>query len=102
MIKELDEKSFRDFIAKGNVIIDFHAEWCGPCKMMDPHFKKAAETLKGIKFGKVDIDGQQDIAGQFDVMSIPTTIYFKDGEVVERHTGAMDFTSIKKLADEAF
>ena len=101
-IKELDEKNFAGFISKGNVIVDFHAEWCGPCKMMAPHFKKASETLKNIKFAQIDVDGNQNVAGQYDVMSIPTTIFFKDGEVVERHTGAMNFESIKKLADSAF
>ncbi len=101
-IKELHEKEFKSFIAKGNVIVDFHADWCGPCKMMAPHFKKASESLKNVKFAQVDVDGNQDLAGEYDVMSIPTTIYFKDGEVVERHTGAMNFDTIKRLADEAF
>lgn len=101
-VKELDSDSFDDFIAKGNVVVDFHAEWCGPCKMMAPHFKKAAETIKDVKFGKIDVDGNQEIASRFDVMSIPTTIFFKDGEVVDQHTGAMGFEEIKKKINAAF
>lgn len=101
-IKELDVDSFEDFISKGQVVVDFHAEWCGPCKMMGPHFKKAAETIKGVKFAKVDIDNNQELAQQYEVMSIPTTIFFKDGEMVDRHTGALGFEDIKRKIAEAF
>ncbi len=98
----LNSDSFDAFISKGNVIVDFYADWCGPCKMMEPQFKKAAESSTEIKFGKINVDGSEDIASRFDVMSIPTTIFFKDGEIVERHTGAMTAAMIERKAKDAF
>jgi len=102
MIKELSEKEFDLFIKKGNVIVDFAADWCMPCKIMEPQIKKAAEKLKEIKFGKVDVDDENDLAMRFEVRSIPTTIFFKDGEVVDQHTGAMTADMIERTAKEAF
>ena len=101
-IAELNEKTFSSFIKKGNVVIDMHAEWCGPCKIMAPEFEKAAKEIKGIKFGKVDVDQNQEIAMTYGVMSIPTTLFFKDGEQVDRHSGALYFKDIKKLCENNF
>ncbi len=102
MIKNLSSEDFDDFTGEGNSIIDFYADWCGPCKIMEPHFEEASEKIKGVRFGKVNVDSNPEIAGMFDVMSIPTTILFKDGEQVERHTGAMDFDEIKELIENNF
>lgn len=101
-IKELKEKDFSAFTSKGNVVVDFWAEWCGPCKMMEPHFKKVAEKATSVKFAKVNVDEEYELANQFEVMSIPTTIFFKDGEMVDRHTGAMNAEMIEKKTKEAF
>ena len=101
-VKEIGEDDFNEFISKGNVIVDFYADWCGPCKIMKPHFEKAAEKLKDIKFGKVDVDKNMDLAGRFHVMSIPTTIFFRDKEQVDRNTGAMSEEDIEKKASQAF
>lgn len=102
MIEELTSDTFNAFIAKGNAIIDFHAEWCGPCKMMEPQFRKAAEKLHTIHFGKVDVDNQYELAGKFHVLSIPTTLFFKKGELVDRHTGALTADAIERKAKESF
>lgn len=102
MIKKLDTETFSDFISRGNVVVDFHAEWCGPCKIMAPHFKKASEAITGVRFASLDVDGNQEIAQEYGVMSIPTTIFFKDGEIVDRHTGAMGFADIKQKVEAAF
>ncbi len=101
-IKELQDSDFSSFISKGNTIIDFHAEWCGPCKMMEPQFKKASDELHDVRFGKVDVDKEYELAGKFQVMSIPTTLFFKNGEMVDRHSGAMTADMIKRKAKEAF
>lgn len=101
-IKNLDSKSFDSFIKKGNSIVDFYADWCGPCKIMKPHFEKASEKMKGVKFGKVDVDAEGELAQRFQVMSIPTTIFFEDGEQVDRYTGALDFDEIKRMIEKAF
>lgn len=78
---------------KGVVFVDFHAEWCGPCKMTEPIIEDLAqsENFKDkVKFVKVDVDANQDLAAQYSVFSIPTFITFKDGEPVNQFAGARD------------
>lgn len=100
---DLTEKDFDEYIKKGNVIVDFWAEWCGPCKMMGPHFAEAAKEMKGkVKFAKVDVDKEGDLAQRFQVMGIPTLIFFKNGEQVNRTSGAMHSEDIVSMADESF
>jgi thioredoxin 1 len=101
-VKELTTEEFESFIKKGKSVVDFWAEWCGPCKIMTPHFKKASEEIKEIKFGKVDVDKEFDLSGKYKVMSIPTTIFFQDGDIVDKHTGAMTADQIDKKIKEAF
>ncbi len=72
------------------VLVDFWAEWCGPCKVVEPIVDELAKELKGkLTVGKVDVDEQQQLAQRFNVMSIPTLILFKDGEPVETVIGVM-------------
>ena len=71
----------------GNVIIDFYADWCGPCKMMSPIIDNIAEENPSVKVGKVNVDEAQELAVQYNVMSIPTIIIFKDGKVQKKFVG---------------
>src|SRR3989344_262562 len=90
-VHEVKEKEFSDFIKKGVVVVDFWAEWCGPCKIMSPIFDEVAGEMKGkANFGKVDVDANQDLAQEYEVMSIPTTILFKNGEQSDRFVGVID------------
>lgn len=102
MVEILNSENFDGFVSEGNVVVDFYADWCGPCKIMAPEFEKASKEIKNVKFGKLNVDGAQDVAGQFGVMSIPTTIFFKDGEAVDRVSGAIDADEIKERVEKAF
>ena len=70
------------------VLVDFWASWCGPCRMLSPIVDEIAEEVQTIKVGKVNVDEQQDLAGKFGVMSIPTLILFKNGQPVNNSVGA--------------
>ncbi len=71
------------------VVVDFWATWCGPCRMFSPVMDEVSEEMKDHVFGKVNVDDVPELAQKFDVMSIPTVILFKNGQVVRRSTGAM-------------
>ena len=72
------------------VLLDFYADWCGPCKMMSPVVEKLADTYAGrVKIGKLNTDEAQSLAAKYGVMSIPNIVFFKNGEVVDRQVGAV-------------
>ena len=87
----VDEKNFEDEVlkAKGLVLVDFFATWCGPCKMLSPIVDQVAGEVKGLKVCKLDTDKATSVAVKYGVMSIPTLILFKDGEVVKTSVGAI-------------
>ena len=73
------------------VVVDFFATWCGPCRMMAPVIEELAEEYDGkVKIGKLDVDENSDIAARYGVMSIPTIILFKDGEIISKSVGLQD------------
>ena len=74
--------------AKLPVVLDFWAEWCGPCQMVLPIVEKLGEELTDVKICKVNVDEQMDLAREYRVMSIPTFLLFKEGEVVKKELGA--------------
>ena len=79
------------------VLIDFHAEWCGPCKMLAPAIKEVSKTLSGrIRVIKIDIDKNQGIAQKYQVRGVPTLALFKDGKVLWRESGVRTKTQIIK------
>lgn len=79
------------------VLIDFYADWCGPCKMMSPIIDEIAEEMKEtIKVGKINVDENQDLAMEYGVMSIPTIVILKNGEVEKTFVGVTDKEEIKQ------
>ena len=97
-IKELDKKNFNDFVSKGKSIAYFWAEWCGPCKMLKPVYEEVSGEMKDkVKFGKVDVDQEQKLAKEFEIMSIPTMVYFKNGEIMGTQSGFVDKKKLKEL-----
>ena len=88
MIKHLeDEKLFDEEISKGTVLVDFYADWCGPCRMLDPVLEDVAKELVDITILKVNVDQMKSISGRFSIRSIPTVVLFKDGKQVAINTG---------------
>jgi thioredoxin 1 len=87
---ELTNGEFAEFIKNGTAFVDFFAEWCMPCVMMAPIIDELSEKFKGkIKFGKVNVDDNKEIAQKFNIMSIPNMILFKDGKKVSQFIGAV-------------
>lgn len=79
------------------VLVDFYADWCGPCKMMGPVVEKLAEEMSGkVKVGKLNVDDEGSLAQQYRVVSIPTFLIFKNGEVVDTMVGAMSAAALKE------
>lgn len=80
----------------GVVVVDFFATWCGPCRMLTPILEELEEELKDVKFVKIDIDEAEDIAADYDIMSVPTLLLFKNGDVVSTCVGS---TSKSRVID---
>lgn len=82
----------------GTVFVDFYADWCGPCKLTEPIIEGLSTDpqYKDVKFVKVDVDANNDIASRYGIMSIPTFIIFKDGKVVSQFVGARDKDGFEK------
>lgn len=87
-VEILDKESFNSFITqKGLVVVDFYASWCGPCKMMAPELEDFAMEDGEVKVGKIDVDNANELARDFNIMSVPTLIYFKDGQLIDKSIG---------------
>lgn len=94
---KLNNENFKNEVKESDkvVLVDFYADWCGPCKMMSPIIDEiASEVGDSVKICKLNVDECQEIAIQFDVMSIPTLIIFKEGEVVNTLIGLQDKETI--------
>jgi thioredoxin 1 len=99
-IKHLSEDTFTKDIEHGVVLVDFYADWCGPCRMMTPVLEQVAKEVKGrAVIGKLDIDKAQKVAGQFQVTSIPTLILYKNGKEIGRLVGLRDAATVKQFIE---
>ena len=82
-------------------IVDFYATWCGPCKMLAPAVERMAEVHPEVHFYKVDIDEEMDLASRFQVMSVPTLIYFKNGQEVNKTVGLISPAELEAALEKA-
>jgi thioredoxin 1 len=80
---------FVDEIAQGITLVDFWAEWCGPCKMIAPMIEELSEEIQGAAVAKLDVDENPEVSAEFGIRSIPTLIVYKDGQEVDRVVGGV-------------
>lgn len=84
----VNDETFHSEVSEGLVLVDFYADWCGPCKMLSPVLDELAVDTEGkLKILKVNIDDSTSVSGEYGIMSIPTLLVFKDGEVVNKVSG---------------
>ena len=100
-VKHLDNNTFKNFITENSIaVVDFYASWCGPCKMMAPELEDFAMENSDVSVGKIDVDIAETIANEFRIMSVPTLIYFKNGEVVDKSVGYLTKDEITEIVSK--
>ncbi len=101
-LKHLTNEDFQEFISGADkpVLVDFYADWCGPCKMIAPILTEIAEENDDIYVCKVNVDNAGEVAAKFGVVNIPTIISFKDGEMYKKNIGAVPKDALLELLDK--
>lgn len=103
-VKELTDTNFEAEVIKSTtpVLVDFWADWCGPCKMLAPTIEKLANDYVGkVKVGKVDTDSNRDVSMKYGISAIPTVILFKNGQVAQKFVGLRGEKDFKEALDAA-
>ncbi len=102
MAKDIKTNEFDDAVKEGVVLVDFYADWCGPCKMLAPVLNELAEDVRGkAKVVKVNVDTESELAQKYQVSSIPSLKLFKDGQIVEETMGFQPKAKLQELIDKA-
>lgn len=101
MLLHFTDQNFKTETAKGFAVVDMYADWCGPCRMMAPIYEELAKEYDGrVKIGKLDVDSDPEVPGQFGVSSIPTIVFLKDGKEVARMVGFQSKENFVKQFEE--
>lgn len=102
-IRHINEDQFDAIISENkNVLIDFYATWCPPCKMLAPVLEKLQDKFDNVTIVKIDVDQNENISRKFKIMSIPTLVFFKDGENVLTEMGYKDEASLTAIFNKVF
>lgn len=103
MVKDIKTQEFEEKVlsADKTVLVDFWASWCGPCKMLSPAVDSVSEQVTDADFYKVNVDEEPELAREYGIMSIPTLIVFKNGEIADQSIGVISETDIKALVENA-
>ena len=104
MAVEFTNDNFKEKVldAKGAALVDFWAEWCGPCRLIGPVVEDLSKEYDGkATIGKLNVDENREIAAQYGIMSIPTLLFFKDGQLVDKHVGVASKGDLKKKLEAA-
>ena len=100
-MKIIDTLEFEETIKEGLTLVDFFAEWCGPCKMLGPVLEKLDEEYPDVTFVKVNVDNNMELAERFGIMSIPAVFLFKNGEVLDKMIGFRDEYGVKQFIEDS-
>lgn len=101
-MKELDKNNFDKETVEGKWAVDFWASWCGPCRLMGPHFEAASKEMKDVNFAKVDAQANPELAQKNEIRGIPCIVFFSDGQEVGRSVGLVEKDEIISRANAAF
>lgn len=100
MVKIIKSNEFNEVLKNEIVLVDFFANWCGPCKMLSPIIEQVSNEITDVTFVKVDVDESPDLASMFGIMSIPTLLLFKNGELKNKTMGFMSKSDLIDFINE--
>lgn len=101
-IQNVTDQTFNDFLnTDKTVLVDFYADWCGPCKMLSPLVEEVAvEYADRLTVGKLDVDANPEVVGKYGVMSMPTLLFFRNGQVVGQHIGYLPKAQLSTVVEQ--
>jgi thioredoxin 1 len=100
MALEITDVNVKDVLANEYVVIDFWAEWCGPCRMLGPIVDEISEEITDVKIGKVDVSDNPILSSEYGITSIPCLVFIKNGVEVSRHKGVLPKSALRAKIDE--